>query len=72
MPLADVWDRSWSDLGHPLLDQAKPQEILNEEQKQFINSLSAKLTLLHSPYTGNVSRGMWDINEPPKSVSFTT
>ncbi|KAG8533373.1 uncharacterized protein KY384_002156 [Bacidia gigantensis] len=51
VPLAGIWDRSWSDLGHPLLDQVKPQEAFTAQQKTFINSLTTTLTFLQSPYS---------------------
>lgn len=63
IPLANVWDRLWADLGHPLLDQAKTHEKLTDDQKKFINSLSATLTFIQKPYAGNVSRGLWDVSD---------
>ena len=63
IPLAGIWDRSWSDLGHPLLDQAKPQETFTDEQKTFINSLTASLTFLQSPYSGTISPGSWNVTD---------
>ena len=63
IPLADIWKRPWSDLGHPLLDQARTQESLTEEQKQFMNSLTATLTFLQTPYSGSISRGLWDVTD---------
>ncbi|KAK4163793.1 hypothetical protein QBC43DRAFT_345005 [Cladorrhinum sp. PSN259] len=60
--LAGVWDRSWADLGHPLLDDAAPPGgELTEPQKKFINGLDATLTFLHKPYKGNIRRGAWDV-----------
>ncbi|KAG5655563.1 hypothetical protein KAF25_003900 [Fusarium avenaceum] len=61
VPLAGVWDRQWSDLGHPLLDSFQPHETLSDDQKQFINSLSATLTFLQKPYSGALDRGLWDV-----------
>jgi hypothetical protein len=61
VPLAGVWDRQWSDLGHPLLDSFQPHETLSDEQKQFINTLSVTLTFLQKPYSGAIDRGLWDV-----------
>jgi len=63
LPLAGIWDRSWADLGHPLLDDAQLPGggELSPEKKDFINSLSATLTFIQKPYEGNVNRGMWDV-----------
>ncbi|KAK4442999.1 hypothetical protein QBC34DRAFT_311883 [Podospora aff. communis PSN243] len=63
IPLADVWERSWADLGHPLLDQAEQAVPLTDERKELINSLTATVTFLQRPFVGNVSRGMWDVND---------
>ncbi|KAM0428833.1 hypothetical protein ACHAPT_006633 [Fusarium lateritium] len=63
IPLAGVWDREWSELGHPLLDHAKPHESLSDDQKNFINSISATLTFLQKPYAGNIDRGLWDVTD---------
>lgn len=63
IPLANIWDESWSDLGHPLLDKAKPKENLTAEQKDFINQLTATLTFLQDPYMNNISRGVWDMTK---------
>ncbi|TGO55485.1 hypothetical protein BELL_1454g00010 [Botrytis elliptica] len=64
IPLADVWERCWADLGHPLLDQAEQAVPLNAERKELINSLSATVTFLQRPFVATVSRGMWDVNDP--------
>ncbi|KAL9093883.1 MAG: hypothetical protein Q9165_003806 [Trypethelium subeluteriae] len=64
IPLANIWDRLWSDLGHPLLDDAQPQEKLTPESKAFINSLSATVTFLQRPYCKDIRRGLWDIKDP--------
>ncbi|KAM7194156.1 hypothetical protein V8F20_008076 [Naviculisporaceae sp. PSN 640] len=62
-PLANILNRKWADLGHPLLDNAKLSEgELTSAQIDFINSLDGTLTFLQEPYVGHVTRGPWDIN----------
>jgi hypothetical protein len=63
IPLADVWERSWADLGHPLLDRAKQAVPLTDERKELINSLGVTVTFLQRPRVANVSRGPWDVND---------
>ena len=63
IPLVDVWERSWADLGHPLLDEAQQAVLLSDERKELINELSVTVTFLQRPFVANVSRGMWDVND---------
>lgn len=67
IPLVNIWDRSWSDLGHSLLDSAQPNEKLTPESKDFINSLTATMTFLQPPYAADIHRGVWDINDLRRS-----
>ncbi|KAM7210392.1 hypothetical protein V8F06_014223 [Rhypophila decipiens] len=65
LDLAGIWNRSWADLGHPLLDAAAvPGGELSDEKKKFLDSLSATVTFVHKPYKGKVTRGKWDVNDP--------
>ncbi|KAK4221697.1 hypothetical protein QBC38DRAFT_540006 [Podospora fimiseda] len=50
IPLVNVWERCWADLGHPLLDQAEQAAPLSDERKELINSLSATVTFLQRPF----------------------
>ncbi|KAJ1328208.1 hypothetical protein MN608_07544 [Microdochium nivale] len=63
IPLAGVWDRDWADLGHPLLDQAKPAEKLTDEQKEILSSLTVNLTYLQEPYSYEVNTGEWGVHD---------
>lgn len=63
IPLAGVWDRDWADLGHPLLDQAKPAEKLTDEQKEILSSLTVNLTYLQEPYSYEVNTGDWGVHD---------
>lgn len=64
IPLAGIWDRSWEELGHPLLDDTKPPQALTEDQKNFINSLQATITCIQKPYAGDVDPGSWCVDKP--------
>ncbi|KAH6686931.1 hypothetical protein F5X68DRAFT_261908 [Plectosphaerella plurivora] len=61
VPLAGIWDRSWSELGHPALDMAKPYVALTPEMKDFINSLDVTLRFVKRTFAGDVTRGLWDV-----------
>lgn len=61
IPLAGIWDKTWSALGHPELDDAAPSENLNAAQKDFVNSLTATLTFLYKPAIVDVHTGQWDV-----------
>jgi hypothetical protein len=61
VPLAGVWDRSWSELGHPALDKAAPYVPLTPEMKNFFNSLEVNLRFIKRTFAGDVARGMWDV-----------
>ncbi|KAM7217517.1 hypothetical protein V8F06_007148 [Rhypophila decipiens] len=65
LDLAGIWERSWADLGHPLLDSAAlPGGELTPQKKDFLNSLSATVTFIHKPFRGNITRGTWDVRDP--------
>ncbi|KAK4210891.1 hypothetical protein QBC37DRAFT_447357 [Rhypophila decipiens] len=62
---AGIWERSWADLGHRLLDSgALPGGELTSQKKDFLNSLSATVTFIHKPFRGNITRGTWDVKNP--------
>lgn len=63
IPLAGIWDRDWADLGHPLLDSAKPAEKLTDQQKNILSSLTVNLTYLQKPISYQVNAGDWAVHD---------